>query len=302
MAEGDDWRSYEIAKAAGAILRRGGVKVVFCDSCKTARMDGPEYCPKCGGVLRPIVKPPEEEKPVESSPPTIVAAESGLWVEVHKTGKLEFKGRSQTLEEWSKELGIPIKTIKNRITRRFPVERVLQSDSNPAPIERRLTGDVHEFTFQGETLTLQQWSQRLGIQYATLYDRVERGWSIERAFTEPLEMERVLEFNGKVQTITEWSAEIGVSSSAIRKRLAKGLSIEQVLTGESKSAAVDVVETQAAVDISGGEDELMVRVRRFVKRVEDIDVKISQLRAELAQLKSERAQIIEEFKRGKVAK
>ncbi len=40
-------------------------------------------------------------------------------------------------------------------------------------------------TFKGRTDTVAGWSQRLGITDATLRNRINRGWSIERALTEP---------------------------------------------------------------------------------------------------------------------
>jgi hypothetical protein len=40
------------------------------------------------------------------------------------------------------------------------------------------------WTFRGETLPVKTWSERLGINYHTLLNRVGRfGWSIERAIT-----------------------------------------------------------------------------------------------------------------------
>lgn len=41
-------------------------------------------------------------------------------------------------------------------------------------------------TFQGETLCLSDWSSRLKINRRTLHDRLNRGWSVVRALTEPV--------------------------------------------------------------------------------------------------------------------
>lgn len=38
-------------------------------------------------------------------------------------------------------------------------------------------------TYQGETLSLVEWSERLGLPYGRLQTRMVRGWSAERAFT-----------------------------------------------------------------------------------------------------------------------
>ena len=40
--------------------------------------------------------------------------------------------------------------------------------------------------YGGETKTIQQWAEHLGIKRPTLQARLDKGWSIERAFTEPV--------------------------------------------------------------------------------------------------------------------
>ncbi len=49
---------------------------------------------------------------------------------------------------------------------------------------------THWITFNGETLNVKQWSERLGIKHMTLHGRVSRGWSIERAFNHPVRRRR----------------------------------------------------------------------------------------------------------------
>lgn len=41
------------------------------------------------------------------------------------------------------------------------------------------------FTYNGETLPLKQWAQRLGKKYGQLYQRLHEGWTVEEAFTTP---------------------------------------------------------------------------------------------------------------------
>lgn len=40
--------------------------------------------------------------------------------------------------------------------------------------------------FNGEKLTVSQWSEKLGIPRSTLLNRIKRGWDIEKALTEPV--------------------------------------------------------------------------------------------------------------------
>lgn len=40
--------------------------------------------------------------------------------------------------------------------------------------------------FNGRVKTLAQWARELDIKYISLYMRLKRGWSVEKAFTEPI--------------------------------------------------------------------------------------------------------------------
>jgi len=46
----------------------------------------------------------------------------------------------------------------------------------------------HNITYCGETLSLAQWSERLGINNSTLSFRISKGWDIETAFTTPVDI------------------------------------------------------------------------------------------------------------------
>lgn len=46
-------------------------------------------------------------------------------------------------------------------------------------------------TYKGETKTLAQWSECLGINEVTLRSRIRCGWSIEKSFTTPVKKKKV---------------------------------------------------------------------------------------------------------------
>lgn len=48
----------------------------------------------------------------------------------------------------------------------------------------------HLVTWDGETLTVAAWAERLGIHERTLHNRLGRGWPIERAMTKPTQQRR----------------------------------------------------------------------------------------------------------------
>lgn len=47
-------------------------------------------------------------------------------------------------------------------------------------------------TYKGETLTLSEWARKVGLKRKTLDRRLERGWSLEDALTQPLEKKGLL--------------------------------------------------------------------------------------------------------------
>lgn len=49
---------------------------------------------------------------------------------------------------------------------------------------------VKLITYKGETLPLVVWSERLGLKYTRLVSRLLHGWSVERAFEEPVHNNR----------------------------------------------------------------------------------------------------------------
>ncbi|XXX79246.1 hypothetical protein WMF30_10770 [Sorangium sp. So ce134] len=40
--------------------------------------------------------------------------------------------------------------------------------------------------WRGETMLLADWAERLGVAYDTLRQRLDSGWDVERAFTQPV--------------------------------------------------------------------------------------------------------------------
>jgi hypothetical protein len=47
--------------------------------------------------------------------------------------------------------------------------------------------DTRLLTHAGETLSISQWARKTGIERVTLSKRLGRGWSVERALTDPVE-------------------------------------------------------------------------------------------------------------------
>lgn len=91
------------------------------------------------------------------------------------------------------------------------------------------------FTHNGQTKTLRQWAEELGISYFTLYSRIR---------THRIPPERALDPNfkripgmpkrythaGRTLTLRQWANELGVRYATLSYRLTRGLPLEQALT------------------------------------------------------------------------
>ncbi|EEE35719.1 conserved hypothetical protein [Rhodobacteraceae bacterium KLH11] len=106
---------------------------------------------------------------------------------------ITYKGETLTIDEWSVATGIPATTIKGRIANGWNIQRVLTQpiqihtsriDEQGRPKPRRKRGT--RFTYSGKTHTVREWSKITGIDVATINYRLRKGWSPERALSEPI--------------------------------------------------------------------------------------------------------------------
>ena len=92
---------------------------------------------------------------------------------------LTFDDKTQTVAQWSNELGINENTIFNRINQGLTDEEVLTITKG--------CGSKRGKTYQGKTMTLRQWSEYTGIPYRILCRRIwEQHWDLEKALTTPV--------------------------------------------------------------------------------------------------------------------
>lgn len=95
-----------------------------------------------------------------------------------KVRRYEFRGCSLTIKEIAALTGWSITKTRQRVCGNSVLEG---EDMHMTDL---LRDNLVLLTFKGRTDTVAGWSQRLGITDATLRNRINRGWSIERALTE----------------------------------------------------------------------------------------------------------------------
>lgn len=89
------------------------------------------------------------------------------------------------------------------------------------------------FNYGGEWLTVVEISARCGIEATALYQRLAyKGWSMERATTEPVHSRagRLVEAFGEAHTIREWAGIVGLPLGTLKHRFSDGWDVERALT------------------------------------------------------------------------
>lgn len=141
---------------------------------------------------------------------------------------LTYQGLTLTPQEWADRLGIRRGVIYARLQKGWTIDRVLSARLIP----RRENSPKCLLTFQGETQTLTAWAKRVGISMQAIRQRLNLGWTVERALTTAGRAQQVheLTWNGETKGITAWSNLTGLPRDTIIGRLKMGWPVERILT------------------------------------------------------------------------
>lgn len=88
---------------------------------------------------------------------------------------ITYKGKTQNLNQWCKELGLNYKNTEERINRfHWSVDKAFEMKTNFR---------LRNVTYKDKTQTLKQWCSELGLDYKKTHYRIKYlHWTIERAF------------------------------------------------------------------------------------------------------------------------
>jgi len=88
-------------------------------------------------------------------------------------------------------------------------------------------------TYRGVSKTLKAWTDDLELPYYTIKSRLADGWSVEKAFTDPVKSVKqgvTFQHDGKELTLSEWSRELGIGLTTLHYRLRNKWPLEAVFT------------------------------------------------------------------------
>ena len=164
-----------------------------------------------------------------------IAKVFGKTIDESKAGKKHrytYNGKTATAAEWAKVTGIPEAALHYRLTHRkmWTVERALTTPYSPQ-------SGVHptHLTLNGETLSVKEWAEKLGIRENTLRMRMYRGHDVATVLDPNVNescvrKELSVTFNGETHNLRTWAEITGISVQTLSLRMHSGWSVKDALT------------------------------------------------------------------------
>lgn len=94
-------------------------------------------------------------------------------------------GETLAIHEWSERTGIPTAVISSRLSIGWTPERAVGT-----PARRRHRMGRQGVVIGGERPTIREWVERTGIPANVISNRLNRGWTPERAVGTPVRPRR----------------------------------------------------------------------------------------------------------------
>lgn len=98
---------------------------------------------------------------------------------------LTLDGITMVRKDWANKLGIAEASLKGRLKRGWSIRKTLTTPQRSAKERQRNTSRNHLITYKGQTKTLIEWAEILGIKKTALRYRIEN-WNVHEAFTTPI--------------------------------------------------------------------------------------------------------------------
>lgn len=105
---------------------------------------------------------------------------------------------TQSASQWAQASGMHVTTLLHRLKAGWPPDKAIV----PGSSNRHRKG-ARLVEWRGETLSVTDWSKRLGMPYGTLVFRIKSGWSAEKAFTTPVYGKTHVQSDGDIRRARE---------------------------------------------------------------------------------------------------
>lgn len=88
-----------------------------------------------------------------------------------------------------------------------------------ASIQSLNKSNNHRISFKGEEMTITEAAKKCNLTNQQVFNRLNKGWTMKRALTQPLTQTYTYTASGQKHTIAEWAQLMGTTDAVIRGRL-----------------------------------------------------------------------------------
>ena len=132
---------------------------------------------------------------------------------------LNHLGKTLSVAEWAREIGVSRMTLHSRIKRGLSVEKIL----SPAIQKQNTVVEI-----EGVSKSFSEWADETRLSEACL----RRRWNLGergRVLLEPSRLGQPITINGVTKTLRQWAIQSGIPYHTAYQRFRQGMPIEDVL-------------------------------------------------------------------------
>ena len=142
---------------------------------------------------------------------------------------IEYKGKTQSIRAWAKELQLHPQTLYSRIRSGWSVV-----DAFETPTRTYIT-HFGLIEYNGKVQALAEWIRELGLCKELIRSRLQHGWTAAEAFETPKgrhlkvfgKKDIQIEYQGKTQPLSAWIRELKLNKTLILSRFKSGWTVEE---------------------------------------------------------------------------
>ena len=132
---------------------------------------------------------------------------------------IAYQGKTQTLMQWSQELGFDYHNVKYRIRNGMLFEVAIQIDK---------IAKNSQLTLNGEDKPIKTWCKENGVSFAVFRYRLNKGWTFEEALT-PIE-KKLITLDGHSEFLEDWCELLGLDDKdSIYLKILRGDTIDSII-------------------------------------------------------------------------
>lgn len=148
---------------------------------------------------------------------------------------ITYKGRTQTLAQWVRELDLDYEVTYHRLDEGWTIEDAFEKP-------QRFDG-ITELTYNNKTQSIMEWAKETGMTYNTIRHRHNKGLPVNEILETPQKEHDITKtyYKGEYKSLREWARVLNIPFTTISYRLnTLHMSVEEAFETPVKAHTKDI--------------------------------------------------------------